>query len=116
MTTALTEDLQTALADKERKSVYEATYNTNVYVLLEHIGRSQINAVYGPFHSRNAAKDWGLINVSSFTIMEIMRPRDVEVVAFSLTPISPEPTLEDQGIHPEQAQIGDYIDPNVTRP
>ena len=115
MTTALTEDLQTALADKERKSVYDATHNTNVYVLLEHIGRAQINAVYGPFHSRNAAKDWGLVNVTSFTIMEIMRPKDVEEVGFVLTSASEEPTLEDQGIHSEQAQIGDYIDPNVVR-
>ena len=113
MTTALTEDLQTALADKERKSAYDKTHNTNVYVLLEHFGRAQINAVYGPFRSRNAAKDWGLVNVTSFTIMEIMRPRDVEEVGFVLTPVSEEPTLEDQGIHPEQAQIGDYVDPTV---
>ena len=116
MTTAITEALQTALADKERKSAYDEAHSTNVYVVLEHIGRAQINAVYGPFHSRNAAKDWGLVNVANFTIMEIMRPKDVEEVGFSLTPKSQEPTLEDQGIHPEQAQIGDYIDPNVTRP
>ena len=115
MTTALTEDLQTALADKERKSVYDATHNTNVYVVLEHVGRSQINAVYGLFRSRNTAKDWGLINVTSFTIMEIMRPRDVEEVGFVLTTAPDEPTLEDQGIHPDQAQIGDYINPNVVR-
>ena len=115
MTAALTEALQTALADKERKSAYEATHNTNVYVVLEHIGRFNINAVYGPFHSRNAAKDWGLVNTNSFTIMEIMRPKDVEEVGFILTSKSEEPTLEDQGIHPEQAQIGDYIDPNVVR-
>ncbi len=113
MTTALTEDLQTALADKERKSAYDATHNTNVYVLLEHFGRAQINAIYGPFHSRNAAKDWGLVNVNSFTIMEIMRPKDVEEVGFVLTSAPAEPTLEDQGIHPDQAKIGDYIDPTV---
>ena len=116
MTTELTEDLQTALADKERKSAYEETLNTNVYVVLEYIGRSQINAVYGLFHSRNTAKDWGLVNVTSFTIMEIMRPKDVEEVGFILTPEPTEPTLENQGIHQKQAQIGDYIDPSVTRP
>ncbi len=115
MTTALTEDLQTALADKERKSAYEATHNTNVYVLLEHIGRAQINAVYGPFHSRNAAKDWGLVNVTSFTIMEIMRPKDVEEVGFVLVPKASETTLEDQGISEQQTSIGDYIDPNIGR-
>jgi len=113
VTIALTESLQTALADKERKSAYEETLNTNVYVLLEHIGRTQINAVYGLFHSRNTAKDWGLVNVNSFTIMEIMRPKDVEEVGFILTPAPAEPTLEDQGIHPDQSQIGDYIDPTV---
>ena len=118
MTTALTKDLQEALANKARKTAidsYDEAHSTNVFVVLEHIGRSQINAVYGPFRSRYAAKDWGLINVTSFTIMEIMRPRDVEEVGFVLTPVSEEPTLEDQGIHPEQAQIGDYIDPNVVR-
>jgi hypothetical protein len=98
------------------ETAYDDAHSTNVYVLLEHIGREMINAVYGPFHSRNAAKDWGLINVTSFTIMEIMRPKDVEEVGFVLTPAHTEPTLEDQGIHPEQAQIGDYIDPSVTRP
>ncbi len=96
-------------------TAYDEAHSTNIYVLLEHIGRSQINAVYGPFHSRNAAKDWGLVNVTSFTIMEIMRPKDVEEVGFVLTSAPEEPTLEDQGIHPEQAQIGDYIDPNVIR-
>ena len=116
MTTALTEDLQTVLADKERKSAYGQTYNTNVYVLLEHISavyRAQINAVYGPFHSRNAAKDWGLVNSTSFTIMEIMRPKDVEEVGFVDTTTPDERTLEDQGIHEKQSTIGDYIDPTV---
>ena len=109
MTTALTEDLQTALADKERKSAFDDAHNTNVFVVLEHIGRSQINAVYGPFRSRESAKDWGLINVASFTIMEIMRPPDSDDDRIEES----EPTLESQGIHPKQAQIGDYIDPTV---
>ena len=96
---------------------YEDAHNTNVFVVLEHIGRFNTNAVYGPFHSRNAAKDWGLVNVTSFTIMEIMRPRDVEEVGFVLTPDpkTHEQTLEDQGISQDQTQIGDYIDPNIGR-
>jgi hypothetical protein len=97
-------------------TAYDDAHNTNVYVVLEHLARQTINAVYGPFHSRNAAKDWGLVNVSNFTIMEIMRPKDVEEIGFVLTPAeTPEQTLEDQGIHRDQAQIGDYIDPNVGR-
>ena len=122
MTTALTEDLIEELANKARtvgegvEGVAEGieALNTNVFVVIAFEGPF-VKTVYGPFRSRYAAKDWGLINVTSFTIMEIMRPRDVEEVGFVL-PLTPaEPTLEDQGIHPDQSQIGDYIDPNVVR-
>ena len=97
------------------ETAYEEAHNTNVFVVLEHLGKQTINAVYGPFRSRNAGKDWGLINCSSFTIMEIMRPRDVEEIAFVLVPKASEPTLEDQGISQDQTEIGDYIDPLIGR-
>lgn len=87
-------------------------HHTNVFVLLDVKG-SFIKTAYGPFRSFNAAKDWGLINSPAFTVLEIMRPIGVETVGFVLTDPVQEPTLEDQGTHPDQAQIGDYIDPNI---
>ena len=96
----------------ESTSKHDAQH-TNVYVVLDFLSGPLVSAVYGPFHSANAAKDWGLMHSMSFTVAEIMRPQGVEEVAFVLAPKPKEPTLENQGIHPEQAQIGDYIDPTV---
>ena len=108
MTTTLEE------VDSESSMATEDARPTNVYVLLEFsTPKVGIQTVYGPFRSFNAAKDWGIIHSTNFTIKEIMRPVGVEAVAFVLTKPSSEPTLEDQGIHPDQAQIGDYIDPNI---
>ena len=87
-------------------------HHTNVFAVIDFEG-TFVKTIYGPFRSYNAAKDWGLAYSQSFTVMEIMRPRDVEDVAFVLVPKSDEPTLEDQGMHPNQAEIGDYIDPNI---
>ena len=117
MTTELAEAVNTALADKARGAVTPMTtkdaHHTNVYVLIEFskplIG---ITAIYGPFRSFNAAKDWGIVYSENFTIKEIMRPIGVEAIGFiDTTPA--EPTLEDQGIHEKQSQIGDYIDPSI---
>ena len=114
MTTALTEDLQEALADKARREkMIVGSNHTNVFVVIDFAG-SLIIGVYGPFRSRNAGKDWGLMNSSSFTVAEILRPEGLDEIAFVLKSPS-EPTLEDQGIHPDQTQIGDYIDPNIGR-
>jgi len=108
VTTALTEDLQEVLADQARMSIDNfEVHNTNVFVVLEHSGRYTITAVYGPFRSRDSAKDWGLVNIASFTIMEIMRPQGVEAVGFVLT--KPDSSRHDPG----QTQIGDYVDPTV---
>jgi hypothetical protein len=112
MTTTLAE------VDSGSSMTTEDAHHTNVYVLLDYVKPSEkpqfLNAVYGPFRSFNAAKDWGLINSTNFSIMEISRPIGVEAIGFvDTTPA--EPTLEDQGIHPDHAQIGDYIDPNVAQ-
>ena len=111
MTTALTDTVEDGVGGGT--SDIEADH-TNVFVLVEFAGSSLVIGVYGPFSSREAAKDWGLVNCTSFTVAEIMRPYGVEDIAFILKKPH-EPTLEDQGIHPEQAQIGDYIDPDVVR-
>lgn len=107
-----------ALAETETESesdmATKGAHNTNVYVCLEYLG-AMISAVYGPFISANAAKDWGLANSFNFTIAEIMRPEGVEEIAFVLVPKPREPTLEDQGISKDQSEIGDFIDPSVTR-
>jgi len=90
-------------------------HHTNVYVVMSFAKPPYriVDDIYGPFHSANAAKEWGRVNTTGFTVKEIMRPIDVEEVAFVLAPEPHEPTLEDQGISQDQTQIGDYIDPNV---
>ena len=56
MTTALTEDLQEALADKARREkMIVGSNHTNVFVVIDFAG-SLIIGVYGPFRSRNAGK------------------------------------------------------------
>jgi hypothetical protein len=107
-----------AKAKSESGMTTENAHNTNVYVLIdidpETFVLTAAMTIYGPFRSYTAAKDWGIAHSKSFTIEEIMRPIGVEAIGFIDT--SPkEPTLEDQGIHPDQAQIGDYIDPNVAQ-
>ena len=115
MTTALIETVQERV-EGVAKGI--DAYHTNVFVLLVFEG-AFVKAVFGPFLSFNSAKDWGnlyshsFLHSNSFTVKEIMRPVGVEEMAFVITPESNEPTLEDQGIHPKQAQIGDYIDPTV---
>ena len=90
-------------------------HHTNVFVVINFEGPF-VKTVYGPFRSFNSAKDWGNVySNEAFTVMEIMRPRDVEDIAFVPTPKPHEPTLEDQGISQDQTQIGDYIDPNIGR-
>ena len=116
MTTALEEGLMEVLADKARgkpDSPTEPSHHTNVFVCIE-FDPPFIRAIYGPFASYDSGKDWGLVNVNNFSVMEIMRPLGVENVGF-VTLVPSEPTLEDQGIHPDQAEIGDYIDPNIGR-
>lgn len=113
MTTALTEDLQVALADQARQEdmTTEDAHHTNVFVCIDYDGsfiRSKsASSVYGPFRSFDAAKDWGLANSVGFSVFEILRPRGVESVGFVLT--TPTPPRHDPG----QTQIGDYIDPTV---
>ncbi len=111
MTTALADTVQEGVEGV--KEGIEA-HHTNVFVLLD-FGGSFVKTVYGPFRTFNSAKDWGLVYSESFTVVELMRPRDIDEVGFVLTPNPREPTLEDQGIHRNQAEIGDYIDPNVAR-
>ena len=105
-----------AETDAETEWAPNEGLHTNVYVVLDFSipPHKIVDNVYGPFRSHNAAKDWGLASSQSFTVMEIMRPVGVEDVGFVDT-TSKEPTLEDQGIHPDQTQIGDYIDPNIGR-
>ena len=120
MTTALTDDLIEELANTARtvgegvEGVAEGieALNTNVYVVIAFEGPFA-KTVYGPFRTFNSAKDWGNAYTDAFTVMEIMRPRDVEEIGFVLTSAPAEPTLEDQGIHEKQSTIGDYIDPTV---
>ena len=116
MTTQLTEDLQEALANqaRAREGVEGAAeevgaHHTNVYVLIDY---SAYTKVYGPFRSLNAAKDWGLVNSENFDIHEIMRPPGLEDVGFVLKDPNPEPTLEDQGIHPDQMTTADFDYPH----
>ena len=104
--------MTTPLAETVKDGI--EAYHTNVFVVLSFVKPYQIvDTVYGFFFSKRAAKSWGRVNTTGYSIMEIMRPKDVEEVGFVL-PLTPaEPTLEDQGIHPDQAKIGDYIDPTV---
>ena len=89
-------------------------HHTNVYVVIAFEGPFA-KTVYGPFRTFNSAKDWGNAYTDAFTVMEIMRPRDIEEIAFVVLPNLVEPTLEDQGISEQQTSIGDYIDPNIGR-
>ncbi len=102
----------TALTEIETEVENMATedaHHTNVYVGIEFEGKFTARC-FGPFRTAEEASSWCETHIiDEFEIHEIMRPVGVEDIAFSLV----ERTLEDQGIHPSQAEIGDYIDPNV---
>ena len=97
----------------------EEAHHTNVFVVLAYGDSPFVREVYGPFRSLTSGKDWGIAHEKNFAVAEIMRPIGIEDVAFVLEDPNREPTLEDQGIHENQSQIGDYIDdyidPNIGR-